>query len=173
MAKFSRALARSVMDFAKALLTPSRGRHSARRRRSTRVRRYAHTLPPATRTSATPERPLAPRTRPAPTPACSRAEEPALVRPYYRAHEQELRRVQQRANTRLHAWTTKALAPIDEEPLFTPLRPLPSPRVPEPPVPGPRIPSPRVPAKFDELTHLSRLRQRQQHRLATTGEVAP
>ena len=182
MRKFSAALARFVMDFAKALLTPARGRHSARRQRSTRVRRYARTLPPAptrttgvTRTTAAagttgvtiPERssPPPPRREPSPT----HLEEPALIRPYHHAHEQELRRIQEQANARLRAWTTQPPATHDQEPLFTPARPPSTPHTPAPQVPAPRIPAPRVPAKFDQLTHLSRIRQRQQHRLTGTG----
>lgn len=167
MYKFSTALAELVRGSVKAFFAPSRGRHCARRRRSTRVRRYARTLPPATPTTAAPARPFLPPPRQASATTRPRAEEPALVRPYYRAHEQELRRIQQQANARLHAWTTKALAPIDEEPLFAPARPLPPPRVPES-----RVPSPRIPTKFEELPHLSRLRARQQRHLATAGEAA-
>ena len=170
MRKFSAALARFVMDFAKALLTPARGRHSARRQRSTRVRRYARTLPPApTRTTGVTvsgrSSPPPPRREPSPT----HLEEPALIRPYHHAHEQELRRIQEQANARLRAWTTQPPATHGQEPLFPPARPPSTPHVPAPQVPAPRIPAPRVPAKFDQLTHLSRIRQRQQHRLTGTG----
>ena len=173
MRKFSAALAEFVMDSAKALFTPSRGRHSARRRRSTRVRRYARTLPTAQATAQAntpPERPSTPSPRPRPAPPHPHTEDIALVRPYYRAHEQELHHVQQRAHARLHAWTTKTLnPPPDDEPIFTPIRPLPTPRVPEP-----RVPSPRIPTKLHQLPHLARIRQNQQHRLAgtNTGQVA-
>ena len=144
MRKFSAALARFVMDFAKALLTPARGRHSARRQRSTRVRRYARTLPPApARTTGVtiPERSSPPPPRRAPSP--THLEEPALIRPYHHAHEQELRRIQEQANARLRAWTTQPPATHDQEPLFTPARPPAPPPTPQVPAPHPRA---RVPA---------------------------
>src|SRR5699024_9012874 len=155
MRKFSAALARFVMDFAKALLTPARGRHSARRQRSTRVRRYARTLPPApTRTTGVtrataaagttgvtiPERssPPPPRRHPSPT----RLAEPALIRPYHHAHGRELRLIQEQANARLRACTTQPAASHGQEPLFTPARPPSSPHTPAPQVSAPRIPAP-------------------------------
>src|SRR5699024_10813203 len=150
------ALARFVMDFAKALLTPARGRHSARRQRSTRVRRYARTLPPApTRTTGVtrataaagttgvtiPERSSPPPPRPEPSP--THLAHPTVLPPHPHAHEPALRRTQEQATARLRAWTTRPPATHDQEPLFTPARPPSPPRPPAPQVPAPRIPAPR------------------------------
>src|SRR5699024_4779223 len=72
-------------------------------------------------------------------------EEPALIRPYHHAHEQELRRIQEQANARLRAWTTQPPATHDQEPLFTPARPPPTPPPPPPPGPAPPLPAPPAP----------------------------
>ena len=157
-----------------ALLSPPRGRHSARRRRSRRVRRYVRTLPaasaPPVSASVSPPRP-APRTVPPPRPVRParparlappstelRAEDIALVRPYLTAHE-ERDLAQQRATARLRAWGA-------EPPPVTRPRPPVQDFGTDFPVPKPRIPAPRVPSRMEELPHLARLRRRQQQRLA-------
>lgn len=134
MRDYSAAFLALVMGTVKALLTPARGRHAARRRRSTRVRRYA---------------PL-PVVEPAPkqelrTPRLARpsetfpADDIALVRPYYLAqerrraqeHDRDLDRVQAQATARLQAWIPQQrshskppgdllAAPV--EPVFTRVR---------------------------------------------------
>jgi hypothetical protein len=118
MGQFSPAFLRYALDCLKDLLTPARGRHSAaaRRRRSTRVRRYAPLPDPAIARVAT-----RPAPRLAPPPAPIPAEEVALVRGHYRAFETErdLARVQARARARLDQWTVKPpvgdlLAPIPQ-----------------------------------------------------------
>ncbi|RKS05465.1 hypothetical protein DFP74_1064 [Nocardiopsis sp. Huas11] len=116
MGQFSPAFLRSALDCLKALLTPARGRHSVagRRRRSTRVRRYAPLPDPALARAAT-----RPAPRLAAPPAPIPAEEVALVRGYYRAFETErdLARVQAQARARLDQWTARPpvgdlLAPV-------------------------------------------------------------
>ncbi|WP_116245738.1 hypothetical protein [Nocardiopsis sp. FIRDI 009] len=97
------ALLRPTLEILRALLTPARGRHSAaaaRRRRSTRVRRYAPM--PAPEQAATPEPRPAPGLTPPPAPIP--AEDLALVRPYYTAHEHGLARAQREATARLRSW---------------------------------------------------------------------
>ncbi|WP_082376846.1 hypothetical protein, partial [Nocardiopsis sp. NRRL B-16309] len=122
-----------------ALFSPARGRHSAaRRRRSTRVRRYAP-VPAPTQASAAlvprpaprpASRPAPPASRPAPRlappPAPIPAEDVALVRGYYRAFENErdLARVQADALRRLDQWTARP-------PVGDLLAPVPAPRRPE------------------------------------------
>lgn len=124
------------------------------------------------------------------------ADDIALVRPYYTAHEPdgEAERIQDRATARLCAWGadlesdpepvlrfgpapagTRAYT-LDEyrDPVLDP-DPVAAP-VPEPParpdaafhVPAPRKPSPRLPARMNDLPHLSRIRARQQQRRRTT-----
>ncbi|WP_304451773.1 hypothetical protein [Nocardiopsis sp. YSL2] len=120
MAQSSPAVLRHALASLKALFTPARGRHSvaARRRRSTRVRRYAPLPEPVlTRTAPRPTPRLVPP--PAPIPA----EEVALVRGYYRAFETErdLARVQADALRRLDQWTARP-------PAGDLLAPVPSPR---------------------------------------------
>src|SRR5699024_12853439 len=129
---------RSDIEYAMSHLVTAHGRHSAPCYRSTRVRRYARTLPPpptrtpgVTRATAAagttgvtiPERssPPPPRREPSPTPL----EEPALIRPYHHAHEQELRRIQEPANARLRAWTPQPPATPDPEPPLPPAPPPP------------------------------------------------
>ncbi|MEU0241893.1 hypothetical protein ABZ234_29785 [Nocardiopsis sp. NPDC006198] len=149
MRQFSAALLSCALGAAKALLTPSRGRHSARalrrRRRSTRVRRYAP-LPaapppavpaPAGTASARPLRPAGstrpvrpdlPASRPpAPPSEAAPAGETVLVRPYYAAHERELALVQARADARLRQWTRTGPAVRTPVPAGGPA-PLPAPR---------------------------------------------
>lgn len=153
----------AVFTLASALFSAPKGRHSARRRRSRRVRRYARALPSASRT--TPPVRSVPRTVPSPrTPRLSppstelRAEDIALVRPYLAAHE-ECDLAQESAMARLRAWGAE---------------PLPATRTRPPvqdfgtdfPVPQPRTPAPRVPSRMEELPHLARLRRRQRQRLA-------
>ncbi|MFE3458171.1 hypothetical protein ACFXKD_11545 [Nocardiopsis aegyptia] len=126
MAQFSPAVLNYAISLLKALLTPSRGRHSTahgRRRRSGRVRRYAPLPDPALARAGTPIAsppaplpgpPPTPRRVPPPAPRLARspapipAEEVALVRGYYRAFEQErdLARVQADALARLNRWTS-------------------------------------------------------------------
>ncbi|MFE3460894.1 hypothetical protein ACFXKD_25415 [Nocardiopsis aegyptia] len=104
MAQSIHAVLTRALGFLEALLTPPRGRHSAaalRRRRSTRVRRYAPLpAPPAARA---PRPALTPPPR-APLPA----DDVALVRGYYRAFEDERDRVEADAQARLHRWTSSA-----------------------------------------------------------------
>ncbi|MFE3458897.1 hypothetical protein ACFXKD_15260 [Nocardiopsis aegyptia] len=129
MAQFSPAVLTSALGYLKALLTPARGRHSAasRRRRSTRVRRYAP-LPAPELTRAAPIVRATPRPAPrlVPPPAPIPAEEVALVRGYYRAfeHERDRDRVQADALRRLDQWTARP-------PAGDLLAPVPSPRRPE------------------------------------------
>jgi hypothetical protein len=106
-----------LQETVRALFAPARGRHTAaalRRRRSTRVRRYAPLPDPALTGASVPPRPAArPRPRPvprlAPPPAPIPAEEVALVRGHYRAFENErdLARTQTDALRRLDQWTAK------------------------------------------------------------------
>ena len=151
MRQFSAAVLSRALGAVQALLAPSRGRHSAaalrRRRRSTRVRRYAPLPDAPALLRAVPEHPSPPerpapahsappahsahaalpgRTEPRPLPSAGRApvqptsasadplstpsvfttaEDVALVRPYYEAHERELALVQARAADRLERWT--------------------------------------------------------------------
>ena len=129
MAHSSPAVLKSALGYLKALLAPARGRHSvaARRRRSTRVRRYAP-LPAPELAQATPVASAAPRPAPRliPPPAPIQAEEVALVRGYYRAFETErdLARAQADALARLDQWTARP-------PAGDLLAPIPQPRRPE------------------------------------------
>uniref|UniRef100_UPI003744A6A5 hypothetical protein n=1 Tax=Nocardiopsis akebiae TaxID=2831968 RepID=UPI003744A6A5 len=129
-----------------SLFIPARGRHSAavRRRRSTRVRRYAPVPAPASARSSRPTIPQRGTSRPAPRPVSPPrlapapeifpADDIALVRPYYTAREREcehdLSRVQAEAVIRLRAWShgsvhVPAQAPL---PVPTPTRaPAPTP----------------------------------------------
>ncbi|WP_053615765.1 hypothetical protein, partial [Nocardiopsis sp. NRRL B-16309] len=123
MAQFSPAVLRYALAYLTALFTPARGRHSAaRRRRSTRVRRYAPVPAPELTQAAAPR----PAPRLAPPPAPIPAEEVALVRGYYRAFENErdLARVQADALRRLDQWTARP-------PVGDLLAPVPAPRRPE------------------------------------------
>ncbi|RKS07567.1 hypothetical protein DFP74_3244 [Nocardiopsis sp. Huas11] len=113
MAYSSPAVLSYAMGLVKALFTPARGRHAvaARRRRSTRVRRYAPLPAPVPAQASAPPAP-----RPAPRLAPPRehlpAEDVALVRGYYRAFETErdLARVQAEARARLDRWAAKPAA---------------------------------------------------------------
>ncbi|WP_150255977.1 hypothetical protein [Nocardiopsis deserti] len=121
MRQFSAALLTRALALVTSLLIPARGRHSAavRRRRSTRVRRYAPAPAPASARSSRPPTPQrrTPRPAPRPVPAPRLAPAPeifpaddiALVRPYYTAREHErerdLSRVQAEAVIRLRAWS--------------------------------------------------------------------
>ncbi|MFE3460597.1 hypothetical protein ACFXKD_23880 [Nocardiopsis aegyptia] len=122
----SHAVLSYAIALLRALFTPARGRHSAavRRRRSTRVRRYAPVPDSAfTQVSA----PVAPRPVPrlAPPREDIPAEDVALVRGYYRAfeNERETARVQAEALARLDRWTGRV-------PSGDLLAPAPPPRVP-------------------------------------------
>ncbi|GHD29602.1 hypothetical protein [Nocardiopsis kunsanensis] len=121
------AVFKAVSKALRALLCPPKGRHSAgqlRRRRSTRVRRYAPRTPAAP--APLPSHPVArksqasaaerphPKPPASPTPPASLepptveidADEIALVRPYFTAHEPEgeAERIQNRATARLCQW---------------------------------------------------------------------
>ncbi|KOX20831.1 hypothetical protein [Nocardiopsis sp. NRRL B-16309] len=106
MRDYSAAFLALVMGTVKALLTPARGRHAAaRRRRSTRVRRYAPL--PAVESARKQELRTPRLARPSET---LPADDVALVRPSYlvqerrRARERDLDRIQAQANARLQAW---------------------------------------------------------------------
>ncbi|MFD6950879.1 hypothetical protein A6A08_19245 [Nocardiopsis sp. TSRI0078] len=88
MLQFSAALLSRALGPLIALFSSPRGRHSTvagRRRRSTRVRRYVGPPPAPTAREAAKPLPRAPRL--APPSQTSRAEDIALVRPYFAAHE--------------------------------------------------------------------------------------
>ncbi|WP_160051636.1 hypothetical protein [Nocardiopsis sp. FR26] len=105
MRQFSAAVISRVLDPFKSLLTSPSGRHSAtagRRRRSSRVRRYAPAPPPLPEAPPQTSRALAPRLSPPAEPI--HADEVALVRPYFAAHE------------RLRAARTRIPAPRPPEP---------------------------------------------------------
>ncbi|WP_053619197.1 hypothetical protein [Nocardiopsis sp. NRRL B-16309] len=107
MAHSIHAVLNRALGFLEALLTPPRGRHSAavlRRRRSTRVRRYAPLPAPPTARGPRPAVPLTPPRAPVP------ADDVALVRGYYRAFEDERDRAQADARDRLRRWTASAPA---------------------------------------------------------------
>ncbi|WP_017612259.1 hypothetical protein [Nocardiopsis salina] len=173
-----------------ALFAQSKGRHRHRpvRRRARRVRPYARPLPavlPPAQTArpdtSSGARPAVPQ-RSAPTGTLARptlnppsepvpADEVALVRPYYAAHEHDL--AQQRALVRLRAWgadlpdpaearthTTRAYT-LDEYAAAFDGRSAVADTF---HVPAPRAHAPRMSARVDELPHLSRLRRAQQER---------
>lgn len=120
------AVFKAALKPLRALLCPPKGRHSAgqlRRRRSTRVRRYAPSTPaapaplpsyPEARNSqvSADERPRPkstgskPPTVLKPPAAEIDADDIALVRPYFTAHEAdvEAERIRYRATARLRAW---------------------------------------------------------------------
>ncbi|MFW6638456.1 hypothetical protein ACOALZ_00275 [Nocardiopsis algeriensis] len=121
-----------------ALILPSRGRHCgsarfSRRRRSTRVRRYVADPAPAATSRHTPE-PSRPRLA-EPRQVLS-ADDVALVRPYYEAHEKHV--------ARMRAAFQEDAGP-EQKP--QPSRPPQLPKAPqEPQVPqAPRLPEPRTP----------------------------
>ncbi|WP_017609167.1 hypothetical protein [Nocardiopsis xinjiangensis] len=149
--------------------------------RTRRDQRAATARPPTGRPSD--QAPTAPeRTTLAPSTDRFPADEVALVRPYFSAHERSLEhdrtpernrarregdRRQRIATDRLAGWgaDTRALVTLP---------------VPSPPVRGPRVPAARapeaaaaphactarIPSRLDHLPHLSRLRRRQQQRRA-------
>ncbi|MBE3002040.1 hypothetical protein IDM40_25565 [Nocardiopsis sp. HNM0947] len=153
-----------------ALFARSKGRHRNYpvRRRARRVRPYARprpaVLPPAQ--TARPARPtLNPPTEPVP------ADEVALVRPYYAAHEHDL--AQQRALVRLRAWGADLPDPAEARTHTTRAYTLDeygaafeqsAATADTFHVPAPRAHVPRMSARVDELPHLSRLRRAQQER---------
>ncbi|WP_017601242.1 hypothetical protein [Nocardiopsis lucentensis] len=114
MRDYSAAFLALLGTYLKALFTPARGRHSAaaRRRRSTRVRRYAPVPAPVEVST-----PPAPKPAPVPAPRLAPpresfpADEVALVRPYHVSRERDLDRVQAEATARLHAWIPKQTPP--------------------------------------------------------------
>ncbi|GAA0976613.1 hypothetical protein GCM10009551_011980 [Nocardiopsis tropica] len=131
MRQFSAAALTPAFRLVTALFIAPRGRHASpgrlRRRRSTRVRRYAPVPVPApvttpdTATAAAPipQTPPRPAQDLAPPRHTSEAEDVALVRPYYEAHEREsereraLLRVQAEASARLHGWVPRPRASGD------------------------------------------------------------
>jgi hypothetical protein len=149
MAQFSPAVLSPAItllqEAVRALFAPARGRHTAaalRRRRSTRVRRYAPLPDPAFTGASVPPRPAArPRSRPtprpvprlAPPPAPIPAEEVALVRGHYRAFENErdLARTQADALRRLDQWTAKPPTGVPGDLLAPIPAHIPAPRRPE------------------------------------------
>jgi len=70
------------------------------------------------------------------------SDDPALVRPYFEAHERELDRIQAEATARIHRWSARAIPPpgdlLAAEPRVV------DPRVTEPRVTVPRAVEPRV-----------------------------
>ncbi|MCY9787352.1 hypothetical protein KIK06_26075 [Nocardiopsis sp. EMB25] len=143
MAQFSRAVLRSALETLKSLLAPAHGRHSARRRRSTRVRRYAP-LPAPEQASAPPEvqEPPVPAPRLSPPAERVRADELSLIRPYYVAFERELAHAQAHPARRLRARTSIATSPTTRRAsAYTPRH---------------AAPVTRVPGEFDELANLVR-----------------
>ncbi|WP_198659253.1 hypothetical protein [Nocardiopsis sp. FIRDI 009] len=155
MAESSRAVLGSALDCLKTLLAPARGRHSARRRRSTRVRRYAPVPTPVSEPTPEPASvPASPSPRPAPP-----VDDTALVRPFYLAHERDLAYASAHPARRLRARTTRPTAdgPPVSTPAYTPKHA--APRVPAPrPVPDGDLlaPVPPRPGEFDELRDLTR-----------------
>ena len=115
MSQSSAALLSRALRMLEALFSPSRGRHSRTRllgfrRRSTRVRRYAANPGPARRS------PLHLPTDLTPPVEAFPAEDVALVRPYYTAHERSLTtdeddRAQAEACARLARWTKDTAEP--------------------------------------------------------------
>ncbi|MEV2275782.1 hypothetical protein AB0I72_09360 [Nocardiopsis sp. NPDC049922] len=167
MAQFSRAVLRSALATLQNLLAPACGRHSARRRRSTRVRRYAP-LPVPEQVSAPPAESEPPVPAPRPAPRLSRptervrADETVFVRPYYVAFERELAYAQAHPARRLRARTTRPTSAA--APTTTRANPY-TPRHAAPRIPAPRptpdsdplaAPVTRVPGEFDELASLVR-----------------
>lgn len=159
MRNFSAVLLSRALDPLAALLSSPRGRHASaagrRRRRSTRVRRYAP-VPASgaapTQVSRASERSEPPET-PVPAPRLATpsehvpAEDTALVRSYFVSHERErdLTRAQARATARLHDWTTRSAAPTGDLLAAT-------------------APAPRAPREWDELAALTRVWITQQER---------
>ncbi|MCY9785763.1 hypothetical protein KIK06_17895 [Nocardiopsis sp. EMB25] len=162
MTDSSRAVLRSALETAKALLAPARGRHSARRRRSTRVRPYAPTPAPIT-PEPTPDPPqVSVPPAPRPTPPVRDA---AFIRPYLLAHERELAYADAHPARRLRARTTQPTAdgPRVVNPAYTPKHAAPVPAPPRVPAPRPApegdllaAPPTREPGEFDELASLVR-----------------
>ncbi|WAE73019.1 hypothetical protein OUQ99_28290 [Streptomonospora nanhaiensis] len=125
MRQFSAAALTPAFRLVTALFIAPRGRHASpgllRRRRSTRVRRYAPVPVPApvaapdtaTAAAPTPGTPPRPVRDLAPPRHTCEAGDVALVRPYYEAHEREsereraLLRVQAEASARLHGWVPR------------------------------------------------------------------
>ncbi|WP_116245519.1 hypothetical protein [Nocardiopsis sp. FIRDI 009] len=167
MAQFSRAVLRSALETLKSLLAPAHGRHSARRRRSTRVRPYTP-LPVPEQVSAPSEAQEPPVPTPRPVPRLSpptervRADELPLVRPYYVAFERELAHTQAHPARRLRARTTRpgiAVAPATRRTsAYTPKHAAPRVPAPRPAPEGDLLAAPvtRVPGEFDELANLVR-----------------
>jgi hypothetical protein len=128
MRDYSAAFLALVIGTVKALLTPARGRHAARRRRSTRVRRYAPLPAVDPVQHSGPYEPRAPRLA-RPTEVFP-ADEIALVRPYYlareraRAQERDLDRIQAQATARLQAWIPQQRPHPSGDLLAAPLDPV-------------------------------------------------
>ncbi|MFD3685015.1 hypothetical protein ACFWTE_09395 [Nocardiopsis sp. NPDC058631] len=111
MRQFSAAALTPAFRLVMALFLAPRGRHASpgrlRRRRSTRVRRYAPVPVPVPAAALSPVTSPRPVRDLAPPRHTAEAEDVALVRPYYEAHERELLRVQAEASARLHGWVTR------------------------------------------------------------------
>ncbi|WP_051059140.1 hypothetical protein [Nocardiopsis lucentensis] len=149
MAQSSHAVLGSALDCLKTLLAPARGRHSARRRRSTRVRRYAPVPAPVSEPASVPASP--------PTCTAHPVRDAAPVRPYFLAHERELAYAAAHPARRLRARTTRPTAdgPRVSTPAYIPKHA--APRVPAPrPAPGGDLLAPDPPGEFDELRDLTR-----------------
>ncbi|MFW6641581.1 hypothetical protein ACOALZ_16255 [Nocardiopsis algeriensis] len=134
-----------------ALIFPPRGRHCgsgllSRRRRSTRVRRYVAGPAPATASRHTPapsrSQPRLAEPRLAEPGRLLSAEDVALVRPYYEAHEKHVARMR----AAFQADTGPEQKPQTSHPPQLPQAPQ-QPQAPqEPQVPqAPRLPEPRIP----------------------------
>lgn len=128
MRDYSAAFLALVMGTVKALLTPARGRHAAaRRRRSTRVRRYA----PLPVVEPAPKQELRTPRLARPSEALP-ADDVALVRPYYlaqerrraREHDRDLDRIQAQAKARLQAWIPQQRPHSSGDLLAAPLDPV-------------------------------------------------
>ncbi|MFI6579302.1 hypothetical protein ACIBFB_26255 [Nocardiopsis sp. NPDC050513] len=163
MAQFSRAVLRSALATLQTLLAPACGRHSARRRRSTRVRPYAP--PPVPEQISEPpaaSEPAAPAPRLTPPGTRVRTDRTALVRPYHVAFERELAYARAHPARRLRARTTRpgtAAAPTTTRANpYTPKHAAPQIPAPRPAPEGDLLAAPvtRVPGEFDELANLVR-----------------
>ena len=188
MRQYSAALLSLALGSLKALFLAPRGRHARRRHRSTRVRRYAplpqartHAL--ASSTSApVPALVRVPAPRLAPAPDRLSADDLALVRPYYTAHERELDReraheldrIQAEATARMCGWAHRDVPPSGDllAPAWVPdptRGASPPPAVPSPPAvaPAPRAPHPACEDADDwrTFTRLTRVwLDQQEHR---------
>ncbi|WP_306366657.1 hypothetical protein [Nocardiopsis sp. CC223A] len=176
MAQSSAALLSRALRLLEALFSPPRGRHSRTRilglrRRSTRVRRYAANPGPARRSTLHLPADLAPPAEVFP------AEDVALVRPYYTAHERSLAegddadRVQAQACARLARWTNDTTEP-PAPPRIPAQRPAPAGDLLAPTAPEPvRVRDPFVPPDLADLEKAVRtwVAQQERHRAQAQG----